>query len=146
MNTYEIEVNLVQAGSPHGTALEVNPRRMEIPLPSASGDEHALVTWTFNDLPTGLQPVITFDSLEVTVSDPTTASGGTTQVTLEIKFPPGVRTGLLPYPAPYSISFSSAAARELDTFPPPIEEPSLVVVRSPDPPGIRRPPNPRATG
>lgn len=135
MNPYKIEVNLVQAASsPQGKALEVNPQRMEIPLPGA-GDEPTFVTWTFKQLPAGLRPVITFDSLEVSVSDPTTISGDTTQVTLEIKFPPWVRTGLLPYPAPYSISFSSAAARKLETFPPPIEEPSLVVVRSPDPPG-----------
>jgi hypothetical protein len=133
MNTYDIEVNLVDAaGLPTRKALEVNPKRMQVKVPG-SGDEVAQVTWTFSQLPAGLTPVITFDSQEVIASGPTTTLGATPQVTCEIRFPTGIVKDLLEYPAGYSVSLSSGSTKKSGILPLPIAVPSLVVVRSPDP-------------
>ncbi len=136
MNTHKIEVSLVHAASsPTGKALSVKPPRMEIPLSNRAGDEHALVTWTFKDLPAGLKPVITFESREVIAAGPTTTKGAAPQVTFEIRFPPELSNGLRKFSARYRISLSSGATTASDPIPAPVEEPSLVVIRSPDPPG-----------
>jgi hypothetical protein len=134
MNTYEIEVNLVETvGSAVGKALHVNPQQMEITLPSWTGvAEHARVTWTFKHLPAGLTPVIAFESREVIASGPTTTSGATPQVTFEIRFPSSVHKG--PYLARYKISMSPGSAKRPEAIPPPVDGSSLVVVRVPDPP------------
>lgn len=138
MKTHEIEVNVVHAASsPTGKALEVRPPRMEIPLPGASGDEHALVTWTFKGLPAGVKPVITFDSRDVVASGPTTTGDATPQVTCEIRLPPGAHKDVRRFPARYRISLPSGSTAKADPIPAPVEEPSLVVVRSPDPPGSK---------
>jgi hypothetical protein len=134
MNTYEIEVSLVETvGSAAGKALHVNPQQMDITLPSWTGvAEHALVTWTFKDLPAGLTPVISFsEPQEAIVSRPASTSGAGPQ-TFEIQFPPLAPTG--PYRACYEISVSPGSAKTTETLPPPVEGSSLVVVRSPDPP------------
>jgi hypothetical protein len=132
MNTYDIEVNLVDAaGLPKGKVLEVNPKRMEVHMSSSSPAEVAKVTWTFSQLPAGLTPVITFDSREVIASGPTTTLGVTPQVTCEIRFPSGILKDLLEYQ--YSVSLSSGSTKKSGILPLPIASPSLVVVRSPDP-------------
>ena len=134
MNTYEIEVNLVDAlGPATGKVLQVNPQNLDVTLPSSTGVvEHALVTWTFKNLPTGLKPVITFGLPEVVASRSTTTSGATLQVTFEIMFPSLVGEG--PYLARYTISMASSSAKKTETLTPPVESPSLVIIRSPDPP------------
>ena len=118
---------------------------MEIKLPSASGEiEHARVTWTFKHLPSGLTPVITFDSQDVIASGPTTTLGATPRVTFEIRFPPNAQAGRDAYVASYRVSLSSRLTGALEL--PVLEQPSLVVVVSPDPPGggIGRPAHPHA--
>ncbi|MFL6259709.1 MAG: hypothetical protein ACJ76Y_08360 [Thermoanaerobaculia bacterium] len=135
MKTYKIVVNVVNAaGSTTRKALRVSPKRLEVELPSASGEvEHALVTWTFRHLPAGVTPVITFDSQEVIAAGPTTTSGANPQVTFEIRYPPTEQPGDTPYLATYRISASSHLTKALPL--PEMDEPSLVVVTSPDPPG-----------
>jgi hypothetical protein len=135
MNTYKIDVNVVAAaGTAAGKALAVSPQQMEVTLPSDTGIvEHALVTWTFRNLPAGTTPVIAFASPEVIASGPTTTLGAAPQVAFEIRFPPSVPRG--PYSARYEISLSSALNKKLEELPPPVDGPYLVVVRNPDPPG-----------
>jgi hypothetical protein len=134
MNTYEIEVNLVNAlGSTTGKALQVSPQEMPITLSSSTGvTENALVTWTFKNLPTGLTPVIAFESGEVIASGPTTTLGAAPRITFEIRFPASVDRG--PYSARYKVSTSSSSTKQTESFPAPVDSPCLVVIRSPDPP------------
>ncbi len=135
MSTYEIEVNVAEAaGTAAGKALAVSPQQMVVTLPSDTGIvEHALVTWTFRNLPAGTTPVIAFASPEVIASGPTTTSGATTtEVNCEIRFPPSVDKG--PYHACYKISVLSLLNKKSDELPPPVEGSRLVVVRVPDPP------------
>jgi hypothetical protein len=140
MNTYEIEVDYVEAG---GTgALHATPRLQEVHLAKSRGkDERARVTWTFHHLPAGLTPVITFGSPEVIASGPATTLGDPLKITCEIRFPPSARKDLLTYSVEYGISTSGGSAKKLKGYkvvtaapPPPEEEPNLVVIRSPDPP------------
>ncbi|HEX4497733.1 MAG TPA: hypothetical protein VIE43_18815 [Thermoanaerobaculia bacterium] len=137
MNTYKIDVNLVDAaGSATGKAFQVSPVQMEIkPVNSSGKSEPALVTWKFQNLPGGLTPVITFDSPEVIASGPTTTLGATPQVSFEIRFPRNNQENLLRYSARYQISVSSGLAKKSEPFPAPTQEPCLVVIRTPDPPG-----------
>jgi hypothetical protein len=143
MNTYKIDVNVVEAtGTAAGKVLQVNPEQMEVKAPSLPSEgEPARVTWTFKNLPAGLTPVITFDSPAVIASGPTTTLGALPQVSCEIRFPAGVSKDAKVYPAGYKISVSSALNKKHDEFPSPVEGPSLVVVRTPDPPPIPPPGN-----
>jgi hypothetical protein len=147
MKTYKIDVNVVSsAKSATKKALRANPKQLEVKLPSSSGEvEHALVTWTFRHLPAGLTPVITFDSQELIAAGPTTTSGAYPQITFEIRYPSTAQPQDTPYLATYRISTSSHSTKALPL--PEMDEPSLVVVTSPDPPGGAkiRPRNPHAT-
>ncbi len=133
MKTFEIDVNVVDAGSGKGNALQANPKQVEIELPSANGKvKHARVNWRFKHLPAGLTPVIAFDSPEVIASGPTTTRGAAPQVTCEIKLPSTAKPGEKIY-ASYTISASSGSAKASEALPPPDDGPNLVVIRSPDP-------------
>lgn len=136
MNTYKIDVNLVDAvGSATGKTLQVSPRQIKVqPVNSSGKSEPACVTWTFLDLPDGMTPVITFDSQEVIVSGPKTTSGAAPTISFQLRFPQDVQ-GDLEYPARYQISVASDSAKKSESFPAPIQEPCLVVIRTPDPPG-----------
>ncbi len=135
MNTYEIEVDVVDAlGPATGKVLQVTPKPMPITLSSSTGvTENARVTWQFKNLPTGLTPAIAFDSCEVVVPGSMKAVGASPpQVTCEIRFPSSVLRG--PYVANYKISLASSAAKKTDILTPPAGGSSLVIVRVPDPP------------
>jgi hypothetical protein len=136
MNTYEIDVNLVDAaGSATGKIFRVNLPQMEIPLANSSGKAGtARVIWKFHHLPAGLTPVITFDSSAVVASGPKMTLGATPQVSYEIRFPQEARNDLRKYSARYQISAAPSPAKKSEPVPAPVQEPCLVVIRTPDPP------------
>jgi hypothetical protein len=140
MNTYKIDVNLVDAAeSATGKVFQVNPLQMQVKLGPDGSFKNARVTWTFRNLPAGLTPVITFDSPEMISAGPTTTLGATPQVTLEIRFPLTEKAYVRTYSAKYRISTPGSAGKAV--MDPVLEVPSLVVVRSPDPPTTTPPPN-----
>jgi hypothetical protein len=128
MKTYEIDVNV--ASFAKGQVFVVGPApEIEVRDESPGKIEHALVTWIFHNLSADLTPVITFKSMDVIASGPTTILGPVPKVTFEIRFP---SIAMDRCHAGYVISAPSAAAKTAAI--PPLEGPLLVVVHSVDPP------------